>query len=42
MAAVANIILGEIKGFLLTFQNFRQATLHAVDTGDSLISPLES
>lgn len=40
VASAADIILGEIKGFLLTFQNFRQATLHAFDT-NSLISPLE-
>lgn len=41
VAAVADIILGEIKGFLQTFQNFRQATLYAVDTNNSLSSPLE-
>lgn len=40
-AAVADIILGKIRGFLLTFQKFRPATLHTVDTSDGLISPLE-
>ena len=41
MAVAADIILDEIKGFLLTFQNCIQATWHAIDTSDSLISPLE-
>lgn len=40
-AAVADIVPGKIKGFLLAFQSFRQATLHAVPTKDSLIRPLE-
>lgn len=39
VAAVADVILGEIRGLLLTFQNFRQATLHTVDINDNLISP---
>ena len=39
--AVPDITLGEIKGFLLTFQNFRQAAWRAIDTDDSLISPLD-
>lgn len=41
VAAVADVILGEIRGLLLLFQNFRQATLHTLDNNDNLISPLE-
>ena len=35
VVAVADIILGEIKELLLTFQNFRQVPLHAVDPSDN-------